>query len=692
MNPSLTNRTVARGVLLLSGLLAGCSGGGRGGLDAVTDFLSAEVRRVDGQIAELRRAVGELPDVFPNQQSGHLGYHGKPFTPSAARPSGTADSRFIRLDLGQVQRIDAVVLVPVDYAATDAPGPGYGFPVRFRVEAATDPGFEEPRLLADHSSGDFPNPRRFPVVIPAEGVQARYVRLTATGLWSQNGRSLLALGEMMVLQGVRNLAAGLPAEAIRVTDSDDAPPTWDRRWLVDGQSVIGAPQGVRPSPTEGFQSLPEKRADTSRWLMLDLGSEVPIDEVRLYPAQAGEYPARRGFGFPLRWRVELSGNPGFAAPVTVADLRSADQFNPQENPVTVRVPGTPARYVRMTADRLSERLDDYVLALAEIEVYSGQQNMAAAATVTAQDSRESGIWSTRYATDGFTSRRDIMSWPDYLAGLDRRRGLEASIRELIAERRAASERVLRALGRWLLWTAVVAIAGSVLLAWRQAKMRRRELARLRQRLARDIHDEIGSGLGTISLISQMGGGSGAHGEAARVEFQEIHRISREVTESLRDIVWLIRPETRTVGDLAKRLEETAAAMLAGTEHEFIMEPAAADRELPLEHKRQVLMLFKEALHNIIRHSGATRAGIRVGGDERHFRLVISDNGKGFDPALPRSGAGMTGMRQRAETLGGRFTVESSPGAGTALTLEVPWKTGRKIGSVASVQRQTQISP
>jgi signal transduction histidine kinase len=336
--------------------------------------------------------------------------------------------------------------------------------------------------------------------------------------------------------------------------------------------------------------------------------------------------------------------------------------------------------VRVSAQGLSERLDDYVFALSEIEVFSGQQNMAAAAVVTASDSRESGIWSTRYVTDGFTSLRNVMTWPEYLSGLNRRREIEAEIRRLGGERRAVAERVLRTLGRALSGIAVAALAATGLILWRNARTRRRDLALLRQRLARDIHDEIGSGLGTISLISQMNGGLGAHAEPARLDFQEIHRISREVTESLRDIVWLIRPETHTVGDLAKRLEETSASMLAGIEYEFVTEPQTAGRELPLEHKRQVLMLFKEALHNIIRHSGATRAGVRVGGDEKWFSLTVSDNGCGFDPTVERSGAGVTGMRQRAETLGGSFTVESSPGAGTTLTLRVPWKAPRKNGA------------
>jgi signal transduction histidine kinase len=665
---------------LLAAMASGCSERSVSALDGVTDLLSAEIRRVDGQLLELRAQLTGLPDISPNLQTGHLGYHGKPFTPQGDRPASLPDTRSIRLDLGSAQSIDAVVFVAVDYTAGNSAGPGYGFPVRFRVEAADDPGFEDAKVLVDHSAADFPNPRRFPVVIPAEGVIARYVRLTATGLWSQGGRSLLAMGEIMVLQGVRNLAADLPVSAIRVSDSDDAPPVWDRRWLVDGHSVIGAPQGTHPAPTEGFQSMPAKQSEETRWLQLDLGSEVPVHEIRLYPARAGEYPARRGFGFPLRFQVQLSGDPAFTTAESAADFRDSDFFNPHENMVTLRVPGTKARYVRVSAQGLSERLDDYVFALSEIEVFSGQQNMAAAAVVTASDSRESGIWSTRYVTDGFTSLRNVMTWPEYLSGLNRRREIEAEIRRLGGERRAVAERVLRTLGRALSGIAVAALAATGLILWRNARTRRRDLALLRQRLARDIHDEIGSGLGTISLISQMNGGLGAHAEPARLDFQEIHRISREVTESLRDIVWLIRPETHTVGDLAKRLEETSASMLAGIEYEFVTEPQTAGRELPLEHKRQVLMLFKEALHNIIRHSGATRAGVRVGGDEKWFSLTVSDNGCGFDPTVERSGAGVTGMRQRAETLGGSFTVESSPGAGTTLTLRVPWKAPRKNGA------------
>lgn len=669
--------------LLLLFSAGGCSqqnGEGPGGITVLTDYFSSEIRELDDIIAAKRRETTSLPDLFPNQQSDRIGYHSKPSDPNAPRPASRPDTRTIRVDLGSRQRIDSVVLVPADYAIGPETGAGYGFPVRFRVEVSDDPGFEEElRVLADHTGEDFPNPRRFPVVIPAENVETRYVRLTATGLWTSGGRSLLALGELMVLQGGRNLAAGLPTDAVRATDSDEAPPTWGRGNLVDGQSVIGSAQGNTPAETRGFQSLPEKKADAGSWVMVDLGREVPLHEIRLLPARSGEFPARRGFGFPLRYKVEIApeADAAFSQPVVVDDHSRYDMLNPRENPVSIRVPGTPARYVKVTATRLGARLDDYLLALSELQVFSGGENVAAGASVSAQNSLENTEWSTKFLTDGQTSQRVILPWPDYVSGLEKRRLLEAEVRGLTARRRGVTDRVLRTTVQWSSLVIGAAVLATLFALWRSRRARRRELAALRRRLAQDIHDEIGSGLGTISLLSQMGHGNDSHTEDAREEFGEIHRLSRAVTESLRDIVWFIRPDSRTVGDLAQRLKETTASMLAGIPHEFTADSPALSRELPLEPKRQVLLFFKEALHNILRHSAATKAEVRVTGDDKYFRLLIRDYGCGFDPASPRSGAGLTGMKQRAKSLGGRLSIETSPGCGTSLTLEVPWRSPRK---------------
>ena len=669
-------------VLALLFAAGGCAPQGEGGgLRVVSDYFSSEVRDLDARIAGMREQVRVLPTLFPNQQTNRIGYHSRPTDANAPRDPSRPDTRSIRLDLGARQPIDAVVLVPADFATGPDTGAGYGFPVRWRVEVSDEPGFEEHLLLADYTAEDFPNPRRSPVVIRAEGVQTRYVRLTATKLWTSEGRSLLSLGEMMVLQGGRNVAAGLPSDSIRpdANDSDEAPPTWGRGNLVDGHSVLGAPQGTEDSPTRGWQSLPEKSPDVPSWIMLDLGKEVPLHEIRLLPALSAEFPARRGYGFPLRYKVEIApeSDAAFAQPVTVTDFTRFDIRNPRENPVSIPVPGTPARYLKVSVTRRSERYDDYVFALAEVEVFSGGENVAAGASASAQNSLENTQWSTRFLTDGFTSQRNVLPWMDYVTGLQIRRNTEAEIRALSATRNAVTDRVMRTAIRWALWGVAIATGVVLISMWRGRRSRRRDLARLRRRLAQDIHDEIGSGLGTISLLSQMSSGFPQHPAEAREEFAEINRLSTTVTESLRDIVWFIRPETRTVGDLAQRLRETTDSMLAGIGHQFTADGPALARELPLDHKRQVLLFFKEALHNILRHSSATHAEVAVAGDVKYFRLTLKDNGCGFDAAAPVSGAGVTGMKQRAQTLGGKLIIESSPGHGTTLTLEVPWRPARK---------------
>ncbi len=664
----------AAAVSLLGAVGSGCGGSGSG----PAEWFSPELGRLEAEEVRLREELAGLPILFPDQQTERIGYSSKP-APTRRGPRGAPEGlrpparRVIRLDLGSKQRIDRVVLVPADFAVDANPGAGYGFPVRWRVEVADDPSFEDAVLLADHTGADFPNPGVWPVsLVPEEEVSGRFVRLMAVQLWENQGRSLLALGELMVLQGERNLAAGLPREAIRCTDTDESPRNWSILNLVDSQSVLGAPGGTLPSLAEGYQSVTERGPLAVKWVQVDLGKVADVQEVRLFPARAVEFPARRGYGFPARWRLEGSASETFASPVLLADWTRFDFPNPNENLVVVPVGGLPLRYVRLTAQKLSERFNDYLLALAELEVFSGGRNAAAGATVTASDSREAARWSTRFLTDGRTSQRVVSDWSSYLNGLEQRRVRERALAELPQRRAALTQQGTRRIAGWLLG---LACAAAVFTGWavrRNHRERRRELEALRQRIARDVHDEIGSGLGTIALLSQMAGGNASHPDEARQDFAEINHLSREITESLRDIVWLIRPETRTLGDLAQRLRETASTMLAAVPHDFTVDPAVQGRALPLEFKRQVLLIFKEALHNLMRHAHAHHAEVKVGGDAAQFTLELEDDGRGFHPEAPVSGAGLTGMKQRAATLGGDLAILSHPGQGTRLRLAVPW--------------------
>jgi signal transduction histidine kinase len=394
---------------------------------------------------------------------------------------------------------------------------------------------------------------------------------------------------------------------------------------------------------------------------------VPLDEVRLYPARPKDFPARSGFGFPLRFRVEASNDADFNQPVMLLDQTREDFVNPAENPVFIPVHDVTARYIRVTATKLWERNNDFIFALAELEAYSGEKNVAFGAMVTSLDSIEVGSWSRRFLVDGFNSQGRILNLSDWLRGLSRRREIEEELAHIETDRARLLTALISTALRWFVGAALLVVAAGVWWMRRRAQLRRREVETLRQRIAGDLHDEIGSNLGSIALLSQI---ALRRPEDARADLEEINRVARETAASMRDIVWLIRPGISGGEDFVVKLRETAALMLAGLDWEF--DGDHLERPLSLEWKREVLLIFKEALHNIRRHAAAGKVAIHLADAEGAFVLRISDDGVGFDPNLPSAGHGLASQRQRASTLGGDWQIESSPGHGSHVTLRVKW--------------------
>jgi hypothetical protein len=204
------------------------------------------------------------------------------------------------------------------------------------------------------------------------------------------------------------------------------------------------PLPADPSPTNGYHSGIMSSADAVKWVQVDLGKSTPVDEIRLIPARPTDFPDTPGFGFPVRFRVEVSGTAGFDASRTLADHTVSDYPNPGDEAVRIRAAGVTARFVRVTATRLWRRTGDFVFALAELQVDSDGVNVAGGKPVTALDSIEAGRWSVRNLVDGFSSRgplphiRDVKAVAAFRARLD----LRDRIRTLEASRRSAADALL----------------------------------------------------------------------------------------------------------------------------------------------------------------------------------------------------------------------------------------------------------
>ncbi len=624
--------------------------------------VSQEVRSIHQQLTAARTELASLPSFLRSENTSHLGWHSN-FAP----PAGLV-TKFLQVDLGATESFDSIALIPVTLPDGGGETAGYGFPKRFRIESATSPDFTQSTVLADYTETDFSNPGSLPVVADLPGTQSRYIRVTATKLSTPGTRSVFALGELMVLRGERNLAAHRPVTA---SDSANNPPAWDPANATDGFTPLGSPVLTDPSPSNGYHSAIAKTPDLTTWVQIDLGSEMSLEEIRLFSAAPVDFPARSGFGFPLRFRVEIGNQPDLADATSIARYEESDAENPKANPVSISAGGKRARYVRVTATKLWQRNNDFVCALSEMQIFSGGINVAPNGQVAASDQTITPRWNPSFLNDGFTSVGRLMPLDSWLRGLSRRRELQREVSQLEAQETLSVTHTLHRIALVTLFATVFFGAGILLWMVRQRGLRERALQDLRKRLSADLHDEIGSNLGSIALLSRLASGSTRPPDHARSDMQEVQRIAQDTADSMRDIVWLLQPGPRTASGLLLRLRETAAQLLTGTEYSF------DSREVPgpfnLEQERQILLFFKETLNNIRKHAQANHVRIVIQQNGSEFQLRVSDDGVGFDSENPTSGLGLDLLRQRAEALGAALVLTAAPGNGTQveLTFQLP---------------------
>lgn len=216
--------------------------------------------------------------------------------------------------------------------------------------------------------------------------------------------------------------------------------------------------------------------------------------------------------------------------------------------------------------------------------------------------------------------------------------------------------------------------------------RQRDIERERTRIARDIHDDLGAQLTRITMMSESACGDLANPERAAAGLGKIYDTARELTRSMDEIVWAVSPRHDTLESLATYLEKFAQDWLAsvGIRCRLDLPLQFPKWHLTSEMRHNVFLAFKEALHNAVKHAGASEVFIRLTVREKSFELAIADNGRGFavgekiinSPVVPgraASGNGLENMRRRLAAIGGSSDIQSAPGAGTQVIFSVQLK-------------------
>ena len=192
----------------------------------------------------------------------------------------------------------------------------------------------------------------------------------------------------------------------------------------------------------------------------------------------------------------------------------------------------------------------------------------------------------------------------------------------------------------------------------------------RARLARELHDETGQALTSI-LLGLKHLDDVVETDEAREATASIRELVAATLQDVRRLAVELRPSALDDFGLVPAVERLASNLSEQSDLVVDLEARLGDRRLPPEAETALYRIVQEGLTNVVKHAAAHRVSITLVRKEAAAVVVIEDDGQGFDPEAVRAGAlGFTGMRERVELVGGRLTVETSPGAGTTVVAEV----------------------
>ena len=668
--------------LLILGLLAallpapGIAQDAAGGSSAgLIRALSPELKAIERRLGEIEREVAVLPALRKEPWGSRYGHR------SADLPEETTPD-WVQMNLGGRRKIDRIALMPVNLSYRGQEGAGYGFPKRFRVEISDYPDMRESVVVVDESRADVVNPGRYPLVYEFAPVAGAHLRLTSLRHGYEDGAYFWAMEEAIILEG-NQIVPG--SDSLTYSSCVDLYPQWVPNRIRDGQSALGMPVDVNtPSPTQGYLSdrlstqISDDPNTAVKWCAVDLGQAEEIEQVRLLPLESDAYEVVGGRGFPRRLLVQLANDEEFAGVIWEGGRGSFPLGYPDGCSINILVPKVKARYVRVLAQSMWSRDNWHVFGLSELQVYGSNRNLALgkrAYALDIADKAPSTGWSPAYLVDGFTSRHRLIEWPEYLQLMGRRGQLEmemAGLEKRRADKFSFGKKVLGG----LLWALMVlALAAWILGMIRHRLLRKRAVEQLRQQIARDLHDDIGSNLGGIVLLSEIGGEQSNDPDSRR-DFKVIRQAAEDASLSLRDIVWLIQQEPVGLRDFVTRMRQSLRTILNHPEVSMQVEPTGfPDHALGLLFRRHVFLAFKEALNNVRKHARTNLAKVKVEIGADRLRFTVEDEGDGFDPDKPGgTGHGLGNLKRRAERLAGSIHIDSAPGKGTRVTFEAPFST------------------
>lgn len=591
-----------------------------------------------------------------------IGYRGTKKDPSDPDPSVT-------LDLGREFPIESIFLVPLqaEYNARMSL-----FPKKFTIECSNTANFKERDVIFQSENSVFPARDGMPVFFAGGEKTARYVRLVVHQGDHRGDTEIFGLSEFVVISNGYPVSFGSDVRAVGSLDVKDL---WYPETLTDGRMPLGYWQGSNWTEKEqrGDMFYVAERDQLVSWTM-SFDQERSLDLVSLFPYDVREI--LEGGILPEEVELQVRSEPSNDFQTVAKWMNPMPGIN-HETPILFRLTDIKAKELRIVGLRPREATDTMMYGLSEIEAWSDQEKISLGREVIRiSEGREKTITTL---TNGFSSERQIISVGAWLTQLHQRWKVEHELDAIQPMRwqMAAESELNVTWGASMLLSLTFLIP--VFIVERRRLISRNQMDQLRRRIASDLHDDIGSNLGSISLIART-----ARKALSRVDgpkevgddLQEMESIALESSLAMRDIVWLLERKQDSIGDLVQRMKETAGRLLREIDYSVESQTTKSTKstlKLSLDAKRHLFLFYKEAIHNIVKHSQATKVTIRLWDEGDKLALEVTDNGLGL-PTIIENGREtphpVRKLNERARVLEGLLNMNSTKDQGTQILLTV----------------------
>jgi signal transduction histidine kinase len=643
---------LAAAVIGLSGL-TGAWGG---------DFDRLSITDLQGRLAEIDSELAGLAHMSLNSGVGPIGFRSRSH-------SEAEHLEWARVDLSREAVIDEIVLVPALWRDLNSGFVSDAFPASLRILAGTA-GDPTGVVVAEFRNTAHLLPRVAPLVVPTGGIRASWVRIETDRLSRRafDGKYIFQLAEMLVFADQENLALQRP---VSISQNDGDSPAWNPVFLVDGilPYVMNSGRGNLSLAFISEIGIGDRPA-----IEIDLQREQPISGIRLHAADQSDtvpqvYPG--DYALPRRFRIEGANDAGFTAaqllmessPTSIYEMGPIMEWNFREHG---------CRYLRLTA------LEPYFshesgrhgtrIGYAEIEVLAGGRNVAVGQPASAAFGPASAGRRFEALTDGQNLYGRILPVRQWLGELARRHDLE-SARPLVVAELSGKHARQRTVLTWMFRLAAL-LAGAIafILFYYHFRARRQE-TNIRERIAANLHDELGANLHAIGLLGDLAKDAVDSREDLVDTLDRIRSLTERTGSAARNCAHMIVAKG-VCEDLVAEMRRDSRRLLADLEHSITFEGEEILGRLPRRKRIDLYLFHREALINIIRHSGATEAITRLVASPGEIVLTISDNGCGIADGPPSS------LKRRARLLGADFSVEPPEAGGTRIVLKLK---SRKFG-------------